>query len=155
MISAPCRAAASFDDIYQIEHTGLSTYDGLAVSLARRLANELEWSASYTYSRARDDASDFDEQPQEPGAFAVEQPRRLLRKRYRLRQSAGCGPGRSGPGSFLIMAARPKRLAGNIWCLMIRARDILPGFAVISDGRGVGGGAAFGRPRNNTKPGCP
>jgi hypothetical protein len=88
LVYGPGRLDPSFDNIYQVEHTGSSTYDGLAVSVTRRLANELEWSASYTYSRARDDASDFDEQPQDPAALASEWSWSRYDQRHRLVVSA-------------------------------------------------------------------
>ena len=87
-VYGPGRLDPSFDNIYQIEHTGSSTYDGFAVTLTRRLANELEWSASYTYSRARDDVSDFDEQPQDPAALASEWSWSRYDQRHRLVVSA-------------------------------------------------------------------
>src|SRR5262249_12384873 len=43
-----------------------STYNGLFLSLNRRLNREFELSASYTFSKAIDDASDFSEQPENP-----------------------------------------------------------------------------------------
>jgi hypothetical protein len=60
------RLNRSFIDIYQLEDSASSTYHGLSLALNRRLANEFELSASYTFSKAIDDASDFDEQPQNP-----------------------------------------------------------------------------------------
>jgi hypothetical protein len=65
-IFGPARLNRSFNDIYQLEDSASSTYHGLSLALNRRLANEFEFSASYTFSKAIDDASDFDEQPQNP-----------------------------------------------------------------------------------------
>jgi hypothetical protein len=53
-------------DIYQLEDSASSTYNGVSFTLNRRMADELEFSASYTLSKTFDDASDFDEQPQNP-----------------------------------------------------------------------------------------
>jgi hypothetical protein len=53
-------------DIYQLEDSASSTYSGVSFALNRRMADELEFSASYTLSKTFDDASDFDEQPQNP-----------------------------------------------------------------------------------------
>src|SRR5258707_1067225 len=60
------RLAPQFANIYQVENSANSTYNGLTISLKRRLAREIEFSASYTLSKAIDDASDFSEQPQDP-----------------------------------------------------------------------------------------
>src|SRR5262249_9079716 len=43
-----------------------SSYQGASFALNRRLANEIAFSGSYTISKTSDDASDFDEQPQDP-----------------------------------------------------------------------------------------
>ena len=53
-----------FDGIYQVEDESSSTYHGLTLAANRRLANEFELLASYTFSKALDDASDFSESPQ-------------------------------------------------------------------------------------------
>jgi len=62
----PDRLNPRFDGIYLLEDSASSDYHGLSVSLNRRLADEVEFSASYTLSKTLDDASDFDEQPQNP-----------------------------------------------------------------------------------------
>jgi Carboxypeptidase regulatory-like domain/TonB-dependent Receptor Plug Domain len=62
----PDRLDPRFNDIYQLENSASSTYHGLSVSLNRRLAQEFEFSANYTLSKTTDDASDFNEQPQNP-----------------------------------------------------------------------------------------
>jgi hypothetical protein len=66
MIFSPARLLPKFNDIYQWENTANSAYKGLSFTLKRRLANEIEFSGSYTISRTVDDASDFDEQLQNP-----------------------------------------------------------------------------------------
>lgn len=63
---SPARLDSMFNDIYQLENAASSTYHGLAVSLNRRLAQEFEFSVNYTFSKTIDDASDFNEQPQNP-----------------------------------------------------------------------------------------
>jgi outer membrane receptor for ferrienterochelin and colicin len=55
-----------FDGIYQLEDSAGSTYHGVSFFLNRRMSDELEFSAGYTFSKTIDDASDFDEQPQDP-----------------------------------------------------------------------------------------
>jgi hypothetical protein len=62
----PGRADPQFADIYQLEDSASSTYQGVSFTLNRRMSNELEFSANYTISRAFDNASDFNEQPQNP-----------------------------------------------------------------------------------------
>ena len=62
----PERIDPRFDAIYLLESSAASTYHGLTLSLNKRLSNEFELLASYTLSKVIDDASDFDEQPQNP-----------------------------------------------------------------------------------------
>jgi len=76
-VFGPLRLDPSFNDIYQLEDSASSTYHGLSLALNRRLANEFELSASYTFSKTVDDASDFDEQPQNP--FRLRSERALSR----------------------------------------------------------------------------
>jgi hypothetical protein len=66
------RADPQFNNIYQLEDSASSTYNGVSLSLNRRMSNELEFSASYTLSKTFDNASDFDEQPQNPFNLAPE-----------------------------------------------------------------------------------
>jgi carboxypeptidase family protein/TonB-dependent receptor-like protein len=60
------RLNPQFGDIYQLENSASSTYNGVSFTLNRRMNNELAFSASYTLSKTFDNASDFDEQPQSP-----------------------------------------------------------------------------------------
>jgi outer membrane receptor for ferrienterochelin and colicin len=53
-----------YSNVYQWQNQSSSTYHGLSIALNRRLANEIEFSGSYTLSKTLDDASDFTEQPQ-------------------------------------------------------------------------------------------
>lgn len=62
----PGRLNPQFDDIYELQDSAGSTYHGASLTLSRRMRKELEFSASYTLSKTFDDASDFDEQPQNP-----------------------------------------------------------------------------------------
>jgi hypothetical protein len=66
LVFPPTRLSSQFDNIYQWENHASSVYHGLSLSLNRRLANEMSFSGSYTFSKAIDDASDFDEQPENP-----------------------------------------------------------------------------------------
>jgi len=60
------RFDTEFGDIYQLQDSAGSTYNGASLALTRRMNEELEFSASYTLSKTFDDASDFDEEPQNP-----------------------------------------------------------------------------------------
>lgn len=71
------RQNTAFNDIWQIEHAAGSTYHGLSLSLNRRFAKEFLALVSYTFSKTIDDASDFDEQPQNP--FRLRDERALSR----------------------------------------------------------------------------
>jgi hypothetical protein len=63
---SPGRLNAQFDDINQLQNSAGSIYNGVSFTLNRRMSDELALSASYTLSKTFDDASDFDEQPQNP-----------------------------------------------------------------------------------------
>ncbi len=66
------RINPQFDDVYQLSNSATSTYKGISFALNRKMNDELAFSASYTLSRTVDDASDFNEQPQNPFALAQE-----------------------------------------------------------------------------------
>jgi hypothetical protein len=66
LVFPPSRLSSQFDNIYQWENHSSSVYNGLSLSLNRRLSNEISFSGSYTFSKAIDDASDFNEQPENP-----------------------------------------------------------------------------------------
>jgi hypothetical protein len=68
----PSRADPRFNDIFQLEDSASSTYQGVSFTLNRRMAEELEFSASYTLSKTTDNASAFDEQPQNPFDLGAE-----------------------------------------------------------------------------------
>src|SRR5262249_16759914 len=65
-VFAPDRLNRQFDDIYELQNSAHSTYNGGSVTLSRRMNADLEFSASYIFSKTFDNASDFDEQPQNP-----------------------------------------------------------------------------------------
>jgi outer membrane receptor protein involved in Fe transport len=65
-VFSPGRLNTQFRDIYQLQNSASSTYNGVSFTLNRRMSHELAFSASYTLSKTFDDASDFDEQPQNP-----------------------------------------------------------------------------------------
>jgi hypothetical protein len=80
------RVDPRFDAIYQLEDSANSTYNGLRLALNKRMSNEFELLASYTLSKTRDDASDFDEQPQNPFDLRLERAisRQDVRQRFVL-----------------------------------------------------------------------
>lgn len=82
-VFGPGRVDPRFDAIYQLEDTANSTYNGLTLALNKRMGNEFELLGSYTLSKTRDDASDFDEQPQNP--FDLRSERALSRQDVRHR----------------------------------------------------------------------
>jgi hypothetical protein len=71
-VFSPARLNTQFGDIYQLQNSASSTYKGVSFTLDRRMSDELAFSASYTLSKAFDDASDFDEQPQNPFDLGAE-----------------------------------------------------------------------------------
>jgi len=71
-VFSPGRLNTQFRDIYQLQNSASSTYNGVSFTLNRRMSDELAFSASYTLSKTFDDASDFDEQPQNPFNLRVE-----------------------------------------------------------------------------------
>jgi Carboxypeptidase regulatory-like domain/TonB dependent receptor/TonB-dependent Receptor Plug Domain len=68
----PGRINPASNDVFLLENSASSTYNGLTTSLTRRIAKGLEFMASYTLSKTLDDASDFDEQPQNPYDLSAE-----------------------------------------------------------------------------------
>ena len=76
------------DGIHQLESEASSSYHGLTLTVNRRLANEFELLASYTVSKAINDASDFSESPQNPHNLGAERATSLNDQRYRFVVSA-------------------------------------------------------------------
>jgi hypothetical protein len=69
---------------YQLEQTSSSSYHGVSVSLNRRLAKELTYLIGYTWSNARDDASDYLEQPLNPANAKLDWARSLQYQAHRV-----------------------------------------------------------------------
>jgi hypothetical protein len=82
------RLDPSHDGVFQLQPTAASTYSGLTFALNRRMANDIEWSAAYTWSHAIDTASDFDEQPQNPYDLSAERADSRYDQRHRFVSSA-------------------------------------------------------------------
>jgi hypothetical protein len=59
-------AALSLPPEWALEQSTGSRYQGVSITLRRRLARDLTYLLAYTAGSARDDASDFDEQPLNP-----------------------------------------------------------------------------------------
>jgi outer membrane receptor protein involved in Fe transport len=78
------RANPQFNDIYQLEGSANSTYQGVSFSINRRMNDELAFSVSYTLSKTFDDASDFDAQPQNPFDLSAERALSLQHQQQRL-----------------------------------------------------------------------
>ena len=51
---------------FLLENNASSTYDGITLTLSRKMTSEFGYLLSYTGGRTRDDGSDFDEQAQNP-----------------------------------------------------------------------------------------
>jgi hypothetical protein len=62
----PDRVDPRLTDIYQLEDSASSTYQGVSFTLNKRMSNELALSGSYTLAKTFDNASDFNEQPMNP-----------------------------------------------------------------------------------------
>jgi len=59
-------AALTLPPQFQLEQTASSQYQGLAVTLNRRLRRDLTYLFTYNLGQTKDDASDYDEQPLNP-----------------------------------------------------------------------------------------
>jgi len=86
--SGPGRLNPAFDGVFELQPSAASAYHGVTMMLNRRLANEFEWSAAYTWSHATDTASDFDDQPQNPYDLNAESADSLFDQRHRFVASA-------------------------------------------------------------------
>jgi hypothetical protein len=83
-VFSPVRANSALGDIYELSNSATSTYKGVSFTLNRRMNDELAFSASYTLSRTVDDASDFNEQPQNPFLLAQENALSLQNQLHRF-----------------------------------------------------------------------
>ena len=84
----PNRLDPTRNDVFELQPTATSTYQGVTVTVNRRLSNDIEWSAAYTWSHTTDTASDFDEQPQNPYALSDELADSRYDERHRFVASA-------------------------------------------------------------------
>ena len=74
--------------LYQLEQTARSSYRGASVALQRRLSRELAFLLAYHTGRTLDDASDYDEQPQNPLDPQADWALSRQHQRHRLAASA-------------------------------------------------------------------
>lgn len=83
-VFGPGRLNPLYGNIYEWQNQSSSTYHGLSIALNHRLANEIEFSGSYTFSKTLDDASDFADQPQNPYDVQIERAVSANDQRHRL-----------------------------------------------------------------------
>lgn len=83
-VFSPARLDPQFNDVYELQDSADSTYNGVSFTLSRSMNEELEFSASYTLSKTHDDASNYDEQPQNPFDLAAENAVSLLHQQQRF-----------------------------------------------------------------------
>lgn len=117
-VFGPSRANPLFNDVYQIEDSSASSYNGLTLSLNRRMNDELEFLASYTFSKDIDDASDYYEQPQNPFDLRDERALSLQDQRHNLVFDAlwdlPIGPDEDAPPSERHNLSWPVRIFDHI-----------------------------------------
>ena len=80
----PARLNPRYSDIWQLADTAGSTYNGVSLVLNRRMSDEIEFTGAYTLSKTTDDASSFDEQPQNPYDIAGERALSRYDQRHRF-----------------------------------------------------------------------
>lgn len=78
------RLDPAYDAINQFQNQANSLYNGASFTVDRRLADEFELTAGYTYSKTIDDASYATEQPQNPYNLPAERAPSLLDQRHRF-----------------------------------------------------------------------
>ncbi len=138
LVFPPTRLSSQFDNVYQWENHASS-----ALSLNRRLSNEISFSGSYTISKAIDDASDFNEQPENPYLLHAERALSSNDQRHRFVFS----------GTFdlpFVDQEEGKKSSGVIAKLLsnIEAAPIL----IIGSGRPINPLAGFDANRNGAIP---
>jgi carboxypeptidase family protein/TonB-dependent receptor-like protein len=84
-VFGPGRSNPAFNDVFLLENSASSTYNGFTASVTRRMAKGWSLMANYTLSKTVDDASDFDEQPQSPFNLGAE---RSLSSQYQQQRFA-------------------------------------------------------------------
>ena len=80
--------AATLPPLYQLEQTARSSYQGVSVSINRRMSRELTFLAAYNLGRTWDDSSDYDEQPLDPRNLRQDWARSRQHQAHRISASA-------------------------------------------------------------------
>lgn len=80
----------NFGPFQELTTASNSRYNGVTLAVNRRLRKELAYLVSYTLGSARDQASDFDEQPQDPLHTRADWGRSRLDQRHRFAASILC-----------------------------------------------------------------
>jgi len=83
-VFSSARINPQFNDIYELQDSANSTYNGLSFTLSRTMNEDFEFSASYTLSKTCDDASNYDEQPQNPFDVRAENALSRQHQQHRL-----------------------------------------------------------------------
>lgn len=73
---------------FLLENNARSRYDGVTVTLSRKMTSEFGYLLSYTGGRTLDDGSDFDEQPQNPLDLRAEWARSRQHQAHRITATA-------------------------------------------------------------------
>ena len=73
---------------FLLEQTAKSSYKGISFSVNRRMSKDVAFLATYDLGTVHDDASDFDEQPQDPRNIRADWARSRIYQKHRLAASA-------------------------------------------------------------------
>jgi hypothetical protein len=136
------RLNPSWDGAFELQPTASSAYQGISLGLNRRLANDIEWSAAYTWSHTKDSASDFDEQPQNPYALADEWSNSRYDQRHRFVVSALFD---------LPIGEEEDRIAGEVPNAWIRAFSHIEVAPILTVGSGHPANVITGGDDNRTR----
>jgi hypothetical protein len=79
--------ADSLPPLYELEQTANSTYQGVSLSLHRRLRKDLSYLVTYNLGITHDDGSDYDEQPMNPRNIRADWALSRQDQRHRLAAS--------------------------------------------------------------------
>jgi hypothetical protein len=81
-------AAISLPAAFLLEQNASSTYDGVTLTLSRKMTSEFGYLLSYTGGRTNDDGSDYDEHPQDPRNLRAEWARSRQHQAHRVTATA-------------------------------------------------------------------
>ena len=128
-VFGPARADPRFSNVDQLEHSANSTHHGLSFTLNRRMSDELVFSANYMLSKTFDDASDFNEQPQNPFDLAAERALSLQHQQQRLSFNA--------LWELLIGDEEPGKPPQNNWLMRVFGHIEVAPILTLESGRPV------------------